>query len=234
MSTHIAAKKGEIADRVLLPGDPLRAKFIAENFLMDAKRYNDIRNMYGYTGKYQGVPVSVQATGMGIPSIGIYVHELLAEYQVKKLIRVGTAGGLAPQLKLRDIVLAQAASTDSSVIHNIFGPSISFAPTADFDLLRQAYQAAQNIEHAAYVGNVIGQDRFYDAQINFKQLAAYGVLAAEMETPILYLLAAQYQAQALGIFTISNHIFNGGETTAQERQETFGEMITVALETIIK
>lgn len=234
MSNHIlAANADEIADKVLLPGDPLRAKFIAEHLLTDSHCYNAIRNTYGYTGLYKGQRVSVQATGMGMPSISIYVNELIQEYNVQKLIRVGTAGALSPQLKLRDIVLAQGASTDSSMVHNIFGPSITFAPIADFTLLHQAYEIAQNRFPGVAVGNVIGQDRFYDDEIDFKKLSAYGILAAEMETPALYLLAAKFQRQALAILTISNHLITNEATSAQDRETGFGAMAELALETII-
>ncbi|MCH4172364.1 MAG: purine-nucleoside phosphorylase [Lactobacillus sp.] len=234
MSNHIAASAGEIADSVLLPGDPLRAKFIAENYLSDVQLYNQIRNELGYTGIYAGQRISVQATGMGMPSLAIYATELMQDYGVKRLIRVGTAGGLAPDLKLRDIVLAQGASTDSSMIQNTFGPSINFAPLADFELLHKAYTQATAQKINVHVGNVLGQDRFYDDEINFQQLIDYGILAAEMETPALYLLAAKYHCQALTILTISNHIITGASTSPIERETTFGTMAGLALATLTK
>ena len=163
MSTpHIAAEKGEIAERILLPGDPLRAKFIAEHFLDDAKEYTHVRNILGYTGTYKGVPVSVQGTGMGIPSISIYVHELIHTYGCKKLFRVGTCGGMHPDVKLRDVLIAQAASTDSSLVRNIFGGTINFCPIADFTLLEKAVANTRRLQLKATVGNIISVDRFYD------------------------------------------------------------------------
>lgn len=230
MSTHIGAKKGEIAEKVLLPGDPLRAKYIAENFLSDIHRYNEIRNAFGYTGLYQGERVSVQATGMGIPSISIYATELIKDYDVQTLLRVGTAGGLGQDVKVRDIVLAQAASTDSSIVNNTFGPSINFAPVADYGLLSQAAQKATEDGMNWHVGNVLGEDRFYNDEIDMQKLIDYGVLASEMETPALYLLAAKYHRRALAVLTVSNHIVTGEETTAQERQTSFNDMIKLALQ----
>ncbi|MFD1670478.1 purine-nucleoside phosphorylase [Agrilactobacillus yilanensis] len=232
MSTHINADSGAIAEKVLLPGDPLRAKFIAENFLTDSVCYNTVRSALGYTGLYHGQRVSVQATGMGMPSMAIYAHELIVDYQVQQLIRVGTAGGLAPQLQLRDIVLAQGASTDSSMPQNIFGSSINFAPLADFELLHKAFDVARAQDQSVTVGNVLGQDRFYDDAADFSKLINYGILAAEMETPALYLAAAQYQRQALAILTISNHIITGAETSAQAREQEFGAMVQLALKTL--
>jgi len=235
MSIHIAAKREEVADRILLPGDPLRARYIAETFLEGAKEYTSIRNILGYTGTYKGQRVSVQGTGMGMPSISIYVHELICKYGVKKLFRVGTCGALQKDIHVRDVILAQAATTDSSIPHNIFGPSITFAPIADFTLLAQA---ADNAKKAGignvHVGNVLSQDRFYDDEIDFKKLASYGILAAEMESAALYLLAAQYQVQALALFTVSNHILTGEETTAKERETSFNDMIRIALDTAIE
>lgn len=232
MSTHIDAELDAIADKVLLPGDPLRAKFIAEHFLTDAVRYNTVRNVLGYTGFYHGVRISVQATGMGMPSMAIYANELMETYHVQKLIRVGTAGGLSPNLNLRDLVLVQGSTTDSSMLRNTFGPNIDFAPLADFTLLHKAYDLAQEHHQKISVGNVLGQDRFYDDEADFTKLVHYGVLAAEMETPALYLLAAKYRCQALAILTISNHIITGAETSAQAREQEFSSMTKLALETI--
>ena len=231
---HIAAEKGEIADRILLPGDPLRAKFIAENFLENAKQYTGIRNILGFTGTYKGVPVSVQGTGMGIPSISIYVHELIKVYGVKKLIRVGTCGAMHKDIHLRDIVIAQAASTDSSIIRNIFGGSISFAPIADYQLLSAAVEEAKKLKFPVKVGNVISVDRFYDEEINNEKLTRYGILAVEMESAALYLLAAQFHVQALALFTASDHLLTGEACTAEERQTSFNDMIKIALETAIQ
>ncbi len=231
---HIAAGKGEIADRILLPGDPLRAKFIAENFLENAKEYTNIRNILGYTGTYKGVPVSVQGTGMGIPSISIYVHELINVYGVKKLIRVGTCGAMHKDVQLRDIVIAQASSTDSSIIRNIFGGSINFAPIADYSLLSLAVENAKKLNLPVKVGNVISVDRFYDEEIDNEKLTRYGILAVEMESAALYTLAAQFHVQALAVFTASDHLLTGEGCTAEERQTSFTDMMKIALETAIQ
>ena len=198
MSLHIAARDGEIADRILLPGDPLRAKYIAETFLDDAVCYTDIRNILGYTGTYKGVRLSVQGTGMGIPSISIYATELMRDYGVKKLIRVGTCGAMRKDIRLRDVIIAQGATTDSSIIRNIFGGSINYAPLADFTLLRQAYEQSVKQGIPARVGNIVSVDRFYDDEIDNDKLTQYGIMAVEMETAGLYTLAAKYGAQALG------------------------------------
>lgn len=231
---HIAAQKGEIAESILLPGDPLRAKYIAEHFLQDAKEYTSIRNILGYTGTYKGKPVSVQGTGMGMPSISIYVNELIRDYGVKKLFRVGTCGALQKDLHIRDVLIAQASSTDSSMPGNIFGSAINFAPVADFGLLHEAYLAAKKLGLPVKVGNVISQDRFYDDEINFKKLADYGVMAAEMESAALYLIAAKYHVKALAIFTVSDHIIADEKpATAEERQTSFNGMIKIALDTAI-
>lgn len=231
---HIAAEKGQIAERILLPGDPCRAKFIAENFLENPKEYTNIRNILGYTGTYKGVPVSVQGTGMGIPSISIYVHELIKEYGVKKLFRVGTCGGMHPDVKLRDVLIAQAASTDSGIIRNIFGTAINFAPIADYDLLSRAVANTKKMGLTAKVGNIISVDRFYDDEIDNKKLRDYGILAAEMEAAALYVLAAKFHVQALAIFTVSDHLFTGEACSAEERQTTFNDMIKIALATAIE
>lgn len=229
MSTHIDAPKGAIADVVLLPGDPLRAQYIAENFLDNAQRYNTVRNAFGFTGTFEGRRVSVQATGMGIPSISIYVNELIQDYGVKTLIRVGTAGGMGENVKVRDVVLAQGSSTDSSIILNTFGAGLYFAPLADFNLLREAANLADTSAIRYHVGNVLGEDRFYNDEMDRQKLIDYEVLATEMETPTLYLLAAKYHVHALSILTVSNHLVTGEETSAQERQTSFNDMIGLAL-----
>lgn len=229
MSTHIDAPKGAIADVVLLPGDPLRAQYIVENFLDNAQRYNTVRNAFGFTGTFEGRRVSVQATGMGIPSISIYVNELIQDYGVKTLIRVGTAGGMGENVKVRDVVLAQGSSTDSSIILNTFGAGLYFAPLADFNLLREAANLADTSAIRYHVGNVLGEDRFYNDEMDRQKLIDYEVLATEMETPALYLLAAKYHVHALSILTVSNHLVTGEETSAQERQTSFNDMIGLAL-----
>lgn len=233
MSFHLGAEKGDIAEKVLLPGDPLRAKNIAEKFLSGVKQYNSIRNMFGFTGTYKGEKISVQGTGMGMPSMAIYANELIKSYGAKKLIRVGTCGALHEKIHVRDVVMAQASTTDSSMCHNTFGYQINFAPTADFDLLEKAATVAKKINVPYFVGNVLSQDRLYDEEIDLKKLARYGILAAEMESAALYLTAARRHVQALSIFTVSNHLITGEETTAQEREESFDDMIKIALEAII-
>lgn len=232
MSIHINAKDGEIADIVLLPGDPLRAKFIAETFLENPVQYNDVRNMFGYTGTYKGHRVSVQGTGMGVPSISIYATELLKDYGCKKLIRVGTAGALKRDVKVRDVVLAQGATTDSKMNEIQFG-GLDYAPIADFDLLLKAYNAGKEAGLNLRVGNVYTADLFYGEKNPNDLLVDYGVLAVEMETAALYTLAAKYNAQALAVLTISDHLITGEVTTSEERQTTFKEMMVVALEAAI-
>ncbi|MEB6111420.1 purine-nucleoside phosphorylase [Kurthia gibsonii] len=233
MSIHINAAQGEIAEIVLLPGDPLRAKFIAETFLEDVKQYNDVRNMFGYTGTYKGKRVSVQGTGMGVPSISIYATELMKDYGCKKLIRVGTAGALKRDVKVRDVVIAQGATTDSKMNEIQFG-GLDFAPIADFDLLLKAYNAGKEAGLNLRVGNVYTADLFYGDKNPNELLADYGVLAVEMETAALYTLAAKYDAQALSILTISDHLITGEATSSEERQTTFKDMMVVALEAAIQ
>ena len=233
MSLHIEAKPGEIADRILLPGDPLRAKYIAENFFEDAKQYTGIRNILGFTGTYKGKRVSVQGTGMGIPSISIYAHELIHDYNVKKLVRVGTCGAMHKSVKLRDVVIAQATSTDSSIIRNIFG-NINYAPIADYELLTAAVESAKNNSIPVKVANVISVDRFYDDDIDNSKLTRYGIIAVEMEAAALYTLAAEAGVQALALFTASDHLVTGERCTTEERQTSFTDMMKVALDAIIK
>jgi len=234
MSVHIEAKEGQIAETVLLPGDPLRAKYIAETFLTDVEQYNRVRNMFGYTGTYKGRRVSVQGTGMGIPSMMIYAEELITGYNVKNLIRVGTAGGMQKDVKVRDVILAQGATTDSAIVKNTFNNQVQFAPIADFDLLRTAYEIAVEQGMKVKVGNILSADRFYNAELDKKKLADYGVLATEMEAAGLYTLAAKYDRRALAILTISDHLITGEETSSDEREKTFNDMMIVALETALK
>jgi purine-nucleoside phosphorylase len=229
MSTHIAAKAGEIADAVLLPGDPLRAKFIAETFLENAVCYSSIRNMFGFTGTYKGKRVSVQGTGMGQPSLSIYVNELFRFYNVQTAIRIGTCGAVHESTKVRDLIIASAACSDSAILNQRFG-SLHFAPSADFSLLEKAHLAAkaQGIKHV--VGAVASSDLFYDDNENWKLWAKYGVLGIEMETAELYTLAALCNRKALALLTVSDHIATGETTTAEERQTTFTAMMKIALE----
>ncbi|MDR2521664.1 MAG: purine-nucleoside phosphorylase [Spirochaetaceae bacterium] len=233
MSIHIAAKNGDIAPLVLLPGDPLRAKFIAENFLQDARCYSTVRNMLGFTGLYKGERVSVQGTGMGVPSLSIYVTELFADYGIQKAIRIGTAGSVQTDVKVRDLVLATSACTDSGANTLRFGGK-SFAPAADFALLHKAYHLAEERGIKARPGSVFTSDVFYnDHDDDWKLWARFGVLAIDMETAELYTLAAKHGRQALSILTISDSILTGESTTSEERETSFAHMMEVALETIL-
>ena len=232
MSIHIEAKQGEIADKILLPGDPLRAKFIAENFLENAKCYNEVRGMFGFTGTYKGVPVSVQGTGMGQPSLSIYATELFKFYNVQTAIRVGTCGAVSEKTQLRDTILVNSACSDSCLLNQRFG-NMHYAPTANFELVRAADKVAAEMGIRYQVGSVASSDFFYDKNENWKKWAEYGVLGIEMESAELFTLAAEYKRRAMAIMTVSDHILLGGATTAEERQTTFTNMMKVALETIV-
>ena len=234
MSVHIAAKNGEIADTVLLPGDPKRAKWIAENFLENAVCYTDIRGMLGFTGTYKRKRISVQGTGMGIPSMSIYITELMKDYGVKTLIRVGSAGSYQEDVKIRDIVVALSTSTDSNINNRRF-KGASFAPTVNFDLLSKVLKTAEEKNIKIKAGNILTSDEFYNDDASyFKKWAEFGVLAVEMETAALYTLASKYKAKALSILTISDSLVSPEITSSEEREKTFNEMIELALETAIK
>jgi purine-nucleoside phosphorylase len=234
MSIHIAAEKGQIAPRVLFPGDPLRAKWIAETYLSDVIRYTEIRNMFGFTGTYKGEQISVQGSGMGQASAAIYAHELFAEYDVRTLIRVGTCGALTERVKVRDVIIAMSASTDSQMNRLRFH-GIDYAPTADYQLLRAAADSAEAAGLNVHVGQVFSGDLFYNERPDLVfRTAEYGVLAIEMEASALYTLAAKFGRRALGIMTVSDHLLTKEETTAAERQTTFSEMITIALDAAIE
>ncbi len=225
MSTHIGAAPGAIAPVVLMPGDPLRAKWIAETFLEDAECYSEVRGMLGYTGTWRGHRVSVQGSGMGQPSFAIYANELLREYGVDTIIRVGSCGALTEKLAVRDLVIASGACTDSGMNRLRF-EGLDYAPVADFGLLRDAAAAAPD----AHVGLIFSSDAFYSPRPDLtSRMVEYGVLAVEMEASVLYTLAAQHDARALAICTVSDHIVTGEETTAQEREQTFGRMVEIAL-----
>lgn len=231
MSIHIEAKKREIAETVLLPGDPLRAKWIAETFLENSVCYNDVRGMLGYTGTFNGKKVSVQGTGMGIPSAMIYCHELINEFGVKTLIRVGSAGAFQSDLKLMDIVIAMSASTNSSVNRDRFNGA-DYAPTADFGLLMKAVEYAQEHKIDFKAGNVLSSDIFYDDDPDYyKKWADHGVLCAEMETAGIYTLAAKFGVKALSILTISDSLVNGEEVSSEVRENKLNEMVRIALNT---
>jgi purine-nucleoside phosphorylase len=230
MSIHINAQQGDIASTVLMPGDPLRAKFIAETFLENAVCYNEVRGMYGYTGFYKGKRVSVQASGMGVPSISIYAHELITSYQVKNIIRVGTCGSLREDVKIKDVVIGMAASHDSNINLQRF-EGMTYAPTASFELLHKAYQVAEKLGIKVKVGNILTTDTFYhDDSKDWKRWADFGVMAVEMETAALYTLAGKHGIHALTIMTVSDSLVTGEATSAEERQTTFTEMMKIALE----
>ena len=235
MSTHIAAKEGEIAPRVLLPGDPLRAKFIAENFLENVHCYSSVRNMLGFTGTYRGKEVSVQGTGMGTPSHGIYVNELIQFYGAKRLIRVGTCGSIDPTLRLKDMVIVQAAATDSGMNQNRFGVhGLLYPPVADFNLLREAVEAAEKLGYPFRVCTSFSSDQFYDDDGEEKNrlMLKYGVPCVEMESPELFTLGAKFNVQTLAILTVSDMIFEKEHCSAKEREQSFTRMMEVALEAI--
>lgn len=230
---HISAEKGEIAERVLLPGDPLRAKFIAENFLENPVCYNNVRGMLGFTGTYKGKRVSVQGTGMGIPSMGIYAYELINVYGAKRLIRTGTCGSTSPDFKLKDVVLAQAAATDSGTQLTRFGSGVSFPAVSDFHLLKEAYENAEKLGIQPKVGTVFSSDLFYESDpVPPEVLAKYGVSCIEMECAELFTLGAKHKVQTLGILTVSDQIYDGKRSSTEDRQTSFTTMMKIALETI--
>ncbi|HAG39743.1 MULTISPECIES: purine-nucleoside phosphorylase [unclassified Pseudoalteromonas] len=233
MSTpHISANVGDFAETVLMPGDPLRAQYIAENFLDDAVQVTGVRNMYGFTGTYKGKLVSIMGSGMGIPSMSIYARELIVSFGVKNIIRIGTCGGIGTDIKIRDVIFAQGASTDSNV-NRARVRGYDFSAIANFDLLLNGVNAAKDLGIKAKVGNVFTTDTFYQADDTFyKDLDKLGVLAVDMETAGLYGVAAEYGANAMALFTVSDHVITGEATPADERQSTFNEMVKIALESI--
>ncbi|MGB4093707.1 MAG: purine-nucleoside phosphorylase [Ruminococcus flavefaciens] len=229
---HNNAKKGDIAKTVLMPGDPLRAKFIAETYLDNAVCYNEVRGMLGFTGTYKGVPVSVQGSGMGMPSIGIYSWELFNEYDVENIIRVGTAGAVADNVELRDVIISMSASTNSNYAAQYRLPG-TYAPTASWTLLSAAVRAAEAKGSRFHVGNVLSSDTFYDDANSLADWQKMGVLGIEMETAALYMNAARAKKNALGIFTVSDCPLRGLSTSAEERQTSFRDMMEIALETAV-
>jgi purine-nucleoside phosphorylase len=230
VSIHIGAKQGQIAPTVLLPGDPLRAKHIAETMLEDVFCYNEVRGMLGFTGRYGDKSASVMGTGMGIPTLSIYVHELVTEYDVKTLIRVGTCGALQPHLKVGDIVLPMSSSTNSH-INKLRFEGMDYAPTASFHLLLKAYEAAKERGARVHVGGMFSSDTFYfDDPDWWKKWAAYGALVAEMETSGLYTLAAKFKVDALSVLTVSDSLVTGESPTAEQRERGFTQMAEIALE----
>lgn len=234
MSTpHIEAKPGDFAETVLMPGDPLRAKFIAENFLDDAKCVTRVRNMFGYTGTYKGKPISVMGSGMGIPSISIYATELYKEYGVENIIRIGSCGAVRDDIKVRDIVIGMAASTDSNVNRSRLN-QCDFAACADFGLLQKVVNTADKLNKPVHVGNVFTADLFYTPNPEmFALMEKYGILAVEMEAAGLFGVAAEYGKKALTVLTVSDHIKTGEVTTADERENTFKDMMELTLESVL-
>lgn len=227
---HIEAKKGEIADIVLMPGDPLRAKFIAENFLTDVKCFNKVRNMFGFTGKYNGKTVSVMGAGMGMPSIGIYSYELFNFYDVKSIIRIGSAGAIKDEVNLRDIVIAMGACTDSNYAAQ-YELNGTFAPIADFELLSKAQKFSREIDSKTFVGNIYSTDVFYSSEKVLPKWKEMGVLAVEMEAAALYMNAAKAGKKALCLLTISDCPLRGLSLSSEERQIGFCDMVKLALKT---
>ena len=231
-TAHNEAAKGAFAKTVLMPGDPLRAKFIAETYLEDAKLVNNVRGIQGYTGTYKGVPVSVMASGMGMPSMGIYSHELFHEYDVENIIRIGSAGAISPKLHLRDVVMAQGVCTDSNYVHQFGMPGL-LAPIADYTLLETAVAAARRLGVEPPVGNLLSSDVFYNKANDTLKWGEMGVLAVEMEAAALYWNAAEAGKRALAICTISDSIVTGEALPPEDRQLTFTRMMEIALETAV-
>ena len=232
MTPHNEAKPGDYAEAVLLPGDPLRAKWVAENFLEDARQVNGVRNCLGFTGSWKGKQVSVQATGMGQPSLSIYVHELINVYGVRTLLRIGTCGGLNANVKVRDLIIAQAASNDSTIVKDAFG-AFNFAPIADFGLLRDAVARAEARGLRYHVGNMLSSDIFYHLEkgmAGYGRLPAHGVLGVEMEAAALYTLAARFGVRAAAICTMTDCLITGEEISAGDRQSSLKDMVTLALD----
>ncbi len=230
---HNSANPGDFAKTVLMPGDPLRAKFIADTFLDNARLVNNVRGIHGYTGTYKDVPVSVMASGMGMPSIGIYSYELFTQYGVDNIIRIGSAGAISASLKLRDVIAAQGACTNSNFAHQ-YGLPGPFAPIADYTLLETAVAVARENGVNMPVGNVLSSDTFYDASGSTMKWAEMGVLAVEMEAAALYMNAAKLGKRSLAIFSISDSLVTGEELDAAQRQTSFTTMMKIALETAVR
>jgi purine-nucleoside phosphorylase len=230
MTVHIGAAPGDIAETVLIPGDPLRAKWAAETFLDDARCVNEVRGMLGFTGTWRGNPVTIHGSGMGMPSLSIYANELIRDYGAKTLIRIGSAGAMQTHVKVRDVVLAMTSSTMSTPSRGFF-KELSFAPAADFGLLQAAHKAAQGKASAVHVGGIYSSDVFYDERSDLtEQMTRHGVLAVEMEAAELYTVASRYGARALAVLTISDHLLTGEALPSEDRQSSFSDMVEIALE----
>jgi purine-nucleoside phosphorylase len=235
MSTHIGARPGQVAPYVLIPGDPMRAKWIAGTFLADVECYTEVRGMLGFTGTYRGERVSVQGSGMGLPSFSIYATELFTEYDVQALVRVGSCGALSPDVAIRDLIIASGACTDSAM-NRIRFEGLDYAPVADFTLMRAAHDAAiaRSLPVATHVGLLFSSDSFYHPRPELTaRMAEYGALGVEMEASALYTLAAGFRRRALAICTVSDHVLTGEQTSSQEREQTFGDMVEVALDAML-
>lgn len=230
MTIHIGAGQGEIAETVLMPGDPYRAKWAAETFLEDAVLVNDVRGMLGFTGRWKGHRVSIQGSGMGMPSLSIYANELIKDYGCQTLIRIGSCGGMQDGVKVRDIILAMTASSISTPSRGIFR-ELNFAPSADWSLLRSAAKAAESKSVTTHVGGIYSSDVFYDERPDLnEQMTRHGILGVEMETAELYTLAARYGRRALAVLTVSDHLLTGDALPADQRERSFGDMVEIALE----
>ncbi|QSB05574.1 purine-nucleoside phosphorylase [Natronoglycomyces albus] len=235
MTAHLSAKPGDIAETVLMPGDPLRAKWIAETFLDDATCYSSVRNMFGFTGTYKGERISVQGSGMGMPSASIYTHELLAEYGVKTLVRIGSGGAITERLGLMDVVAGIGAASESNMNRLRFGGNIDYAPVADFGLLRNAVDAAADRGVNLEVGQILSGDVFYhDHWDIYEKLAEYGVLCVEMEAAAMYTLAAKFNARALALITISDQLITKEHLDSDQRQQSLTDMVEIALDTVTR
>ncbi|MBQ4808421.1 purine-nucleoside phosphorylase [Phaeobacter sp. HS012] len=230
MTVHIGAAKGEIAETVLLPGDPYRAKWAAETFLKDVRLVNEVRGMLGFTGTWNGHPVTIQGSGMGMPSLSIYVNELIRDYDAKTLIRIGSCGGMQDKVKIRDVILAMTATTTGSPSRGIF-KEVNFAPCADWSLLQTAVKAAETHELTPHIGGIYSSDVFYDERPDLnEQMVRHGILGVEMEAAELYTLAARYGCRALAVLTVSDHLGTGEALPSDQRERSFGDMVEIALE----
>lgn len=230
MTVHIGAEKGDYAETVLLPGDPYRAKWAAETFLQNVRQVNDVRGMLGFTGTWNGKPVSIQGSGMGMPSLSIYVNELIRDFDAKTLIRIGSCGGMQPSVKLRDVIIAMTATTVSSPSSTIMR-DVNYAPCADWSLLRAAVNAAEARGNNAHVGGIYSSDTFYDERPDLnEQMVRHGILGVEMEAAELYTLAARHRRRALAVLTVSDHLQTGEALPSDQRERSFGEMVEIALE----
>ena len=231
MSIHIGAEPGDIAETVLMPGDPYRAKWAAEKFLTDVKLINEVRGMLGFTGTWRGNPVTIQGSGMGMPSLSIYVNELIRDYGAKQLIRIGSTGAMQEHVGLRDVVIAMTATTVATPSSTIFR-ELNYAPCADFGLLRAAVSAAEGKDVPTHVGGIYSSDTFYDERPDLnEQMTRHGILCVEMETAELYTLAARHGVKALSVLTVSDHLITKEELPSSERERSFGDMVEIALET---